>query len=123
MTDVKTGAEQNAEDRVRSTERPMTQPPKKLEEEREAANNTANQTDGNEHEVEGRLAVPYVKVEKRGFTKYTNKETGQLVKKLTNIKMETRSEEKPEYLKLHEEVLKSNKDPLELNMAYQKENK
>lgn len=120
-----TGAEQNANDRPRRPERPASEDRStndKLEERIRAANETANQTidQGNENEVQGRLAVPTVKVQKRGSTKWTDPETGQLRKELNDAEPNVRiaEGEKPDYLKLHEAVL-NGEDPLKATLKFQ----
>ena len=85
---------------------------------RETANHTANQTaDEGSVEVQGKLAVPYVEVVKRGQVKFTNEETGELEKTLAEPEDEVETPV-PEYLEFHERVL-DGEDPIALQKEYE----
>jgi hypothetical protein len=118
----KTGAEADRNTRVRSPELPAGEDHQDLPEIMNAANHTANQTidEGNENEVQGKHAVPYVKVQKRGSTKWIDEETGEFHKELNDAEINEplAKEEMPEYLKLHQEVL-DGAPPLEATLKYQ----
>lgn len=90
-----------------------------LEKKLEAANKTANQTisEGNENEVQGKLAVPTVEVVKRGYVKHT--ENNQLVKTLSEAEINAKTEEHPtpDYIVLHQQVLEG-ADPLEAQRSF-----
>jgi hypothetical protein len=118
----KTGAEQQDNKRDRTSELPADEiTAEKMAERAEAASEVANQTidEGNEHEVQGKLAVPRTKVMKRGSTKWTDKD-GNVVKELNDAEPNVRlaDEELPDYLKLHQAVL-DGADPLEETLKYQ----
>lgn len=120
-TTPKTGAEQSAVSRDRRIEKPAGAVSEKMQERLKAANETANQTidEGNPHEVQGKAAVPHVKVMKRGSTKWTDKD-GVVHKELNDeeVNAELEDEELPDYLKLHQEVL-DGADPIEATLKYQ----
>jgi hypothetical protein len=120
----KTAAESRENTRDRTAELPadeqIARAEKEAAEKAEAANETANQVldDGSE-EAQGKLAVPRVEVMKRGSTKWTN-EAGLVEKRLNDAQPNApiASEEIPDYLKLHQEVL-DGADPLEATLKYQ----
>jgi hypothetical protein len=107
--------------RDRSIELPAEAIDENLADRRDAANHFAGQTtdEHNENEVQGKLAVPYVKVMKRGQTRWTD-EDGNVHKELNDAEADAELTEEavPEYLKLHQEVLEG-RDPLEATLDYQ----
>lgn len=83
-------------------------------------NGTANQTiDDGSKEIQGKLAVPHAKVQKRGSTLWTD-EDGVVHKELNNeeVNADIGEESIPNYLKLHQEVVEG-ADPLEATLKYQ----
>lgn len=116
----RTGAEEHAKQRDRTSELPANEVIKDdLTEMRKEANNTANQTtEEGSVEVEGKLAVPHVKVQRRGSTIWTD-EDGEVHKELNDEEPNANIGEEavPLYLQLHQEVL-DGADPLEATLDF-----
>lgn len=118
----KTGAEESATQRDRTSELPATENLRneKLAKLREEVDATAHQVaDGNVREVQGKLAVPRAKVMKRGSTKWTDEE-GNVHKELNDeeVNAPLAEDEIPEYLELHKAVLEG-ADPIKATLDFQ----
>lgn len=117
----KTGAEEHRNKRDRTSELPAAHANDDNRAKLEKANQTAAQTsETHVEEVQGKLAVPHAKVQRRGSTVWTD-DDGRVHRELNDEEINADlgvEEATPLYLRLHQEVL-DGADPIKASIEYQ----